>query len=162
MAMFPRIALALTLAGSAATQSICLAEGSPGALSIVAIPEAAPTSSGTVVLAGVALLPIEITGRYLGQENDTHRSRRVDRNGVVRVELPGNGRLLRYRTAGGAAYGFLHIAADGTPRVVLERPALQGMDPFGARIGVARHVDTGYDEATEVARERGVRIPMQD
>jgi urocanate hydratase len=27
-------------------------------------------------------------------------------------------------------------------------------------MGVIRHVDAGYDRATEVATERGVRIPM--
>ena len=29
-------------------------------------------------------------------------------------------------------------------------------------MGVVRHVDAGYDRAIEVARERGVRIPMLD
>jgi urocanate hydratase len=27
-------------------------------------------------------------------------------------------------------------------------------------MGVIRHVDAGYDRAVEVAKERGVRIPM--
>ena len=27
-------------------------------------------------------------------------------------------------------------------------------------MGVVRHVDAGYERAVEVARERGVRIPM--
>jgi urocanate hydratase len=29
-------------------------------------------------------------------------------------------------------------------------------------MGVIRHVDAGYERAIEVARERGVRIPMLD
>jgi urocanate hydratase len=29
-------------------------------------------------------------------------------------------------------------------------------------MGVIRHVDAGYDRAVEVARERGVRVPMQE
>jgi urocanate hydratase len=29
-------------------------------------------------------------------------------------------------------------------------------------MGVIRHVDAGYDRAAEVARERGVRIPMAE
>jgi urocanate hydratase len=29
-------------------------------------------------------------------------------------------------------------------------------------MGVVRHVDAGYDHAIDVARERGVRIPMLD
>jgi urocanate hydratase len=28
--------------------------------------------------------------------------------------------------------------------------------------GVIRHVDAGYDQAVEVAREQGVRVPMQE
>jgi urocanate hydratase len=28
--------------------------------------------------------------------------------------------------------------------------------------GVMRHVDAGYDRAVEVARERGLRVPMMD
>jgi urocanate hydratase len=48
------------------------------------------------------------------------------------------------------------IVADGTPeaakrieRVLLSDPAM----------GVLRHVDAGYPEAQETARERGVKIP---
>jgi urocanate hydratase len=29
-------------------------------------------------------------------------------------------------------------------------------------MGVIRHADAGYDRAIEVARERGVRIPMDE
>jgi urocanate hydratase len=29
-------------------------------------------------------------------------------------------------------------------------------------MGVIRHVDAGYEEAAEVAEERGVRIPMRE
>jgi urocanate hydratase len=29
-------------------------------------------------------------------------------------------------------------------------------------MGVVRHVDAGYERAIEVARERGVRVPMLD
>ena len=29
-------------------------------------------------------------------------------------------------------------------------------------MGVIRHVDAGYEHATEIAHERGVRIPMQE
>jgi len=29
-------------------------------------------------------------------------------------------------------------------------------------MGVIRHVDAGYERAIEVARERGVRVPMLD
>jgi urocanate hydratase len=29
-------------------------------------------------------------------------------------------------------------------------------------MGVIRHVDAGYEDASEVAAERGVRIPLQE
>jgi urocanate hydratase len=29
-------------------------------------------------------------------------------------------------------------------------------------MGVIRHVDAGYEEAAEVAAERGVRVPMSE
>jgi urocanate hydratase len=29
-------------------------------------------------------------------------------------------------------------------------------------MGVVRHADAGYERAVEVARERGVRVPMLD
>jgi urocanate hydratase len=49
------------------------------------------------------------------------------------------------------------IVADGTPemRVRLERVLTN--DPG---IGVARHVDAGYESAAETARREGVRVPM--
>jgi len=120
-------------------QEICFAEGAPTSLTVVTVPQAAPNAPGTVVVQGIELMPIEITGRYLGQDHDPTRSRRIERNGVSRVELPGNGRLLRYRRAGGAHWGFLHVAANGQAQVVLERPAVAGQDPFEDRVGVARN-----------------------
>ncbi|MFN3240254.1 MAG: hypothetical protein ACE37K_01950 [Planctomycetota bacterium] len=137
--MSKRLAVAsLALAGLAPAQAICFAEGSPNSLAVVTVPQVTPNAAGTVVVQGIELLPIEITGRYLGQDNDPRRSRLVDRHGISRVELPGNGRLLRYRRAGGAHFGFLHVAADGEAAVVLERPAFAGQDPFEDRVGVAR------------------------
>jgi urocanate hydratase len=29
-------------------------------------------------------------------------------------------------------------------------------------MGVIRHVDAGYDRATEIATEKGVRVPMSE
>ena len=51
------------------------------------------------------------------------------------------------------------VVADGTdwPRQQLER--VLTTDPG---MGVMRHADAGYERAIEVARERGVRIPMLD
>jgi urocanate hydratase len=51
------------------------------------------------------------------------------------------------------------IVADGTPemRVRLERVLTN--DPG---LGVARHVDAGYEAALETARREGIRIPMRE
>ncbi|HEB51841.1 MAG TPA: hypothetical protein ENI87_01165 [bacterium] len=137
--MLSRLLVMPFLAAAAVpAQELCFAEGSVSSLTIVSVPESNPAAAGTTVLQQVELLPIEITGRYLGQQHDVRRSRRIENAAIVRVELPQNGRLLRYRRAGGLAYGFLHIAADGTPRVVLEQPGVAGADPFEDRIGVAR------------------------
>lgn len=122
-----------------AAQTITLAEGSPAALTILTLPEANPNAPDTVVLQGVELLPIEITGRTLAQELEPTRSRRIVRHGIARVELPGGGRLFRYRRAGGQFWGFLHVSAAGAPTVVLEQPGAtaQLLDPFADRIAVA-------------------------
>jgi hypothetical protein len=137
--MFVRSLLPLCLALPSAAQVITFAEGAPTSLTIFSLPESNPNAPDSVLLQGVELLPIEISGRTLAQEVDLSRSRRIERHGVVRVELPDGGRLFRYRRAGGQFWGFLHIAADGTPRVVLEQAGTGGQlsDPFADRIAVA-------------------------
>ena len=47
--------------------------------------------------------------------------------------------------------------ADGTPLAGEKIARVLTNDPG---MGVLRHVDAGYDRASEVADERGVRIPM--
>ncbi|MFT4264736.1 MAG: urocanate hydratase [Nocardioides sp.] len=47
--------------------------------------------------------------------------------------------------------------ADGTELAALKIEAVLTNDPG---MGILRHVDAGYDRASEVAAERGVRIPM--
>ncbi|GAB3620216.1 urocanate hydratase [Glutamicibacter sp. PS] len=49
--------------------------------------------------------------------------------------------------------------ADGTELAAAKLEALLTNDPG---MGVIRHVDAGYDRAVEVAKERGVRVPMMD
>ncbi|MFT4840014.1 MAG: hypothetical protein ACI8UD_002305 [Planctomycetota bacterium] len=122
-----------------AAQTITLAEGTTSSLTIVSLPESNPNAAGTTVVQDIELLPIEITGRYLGQESDASRSRRLDRNSVVRVELPDGGRLLRFKRAGGTHWGFVHVAGNGSASVVLEQPGIAFADPFEDRIGVARN-----------------------
>ncbi len=76
-------------------------------------------------------------------------------------------------TASGAAWVSIHhgggvgigrsihagqvTVADGTPLAAEKLERVLTNDPG---TGVMRHVDAGYDRAKEVARERGLRIPM--
>lgn len=120
-------------------QVVTLAEGPANDLQIVMLAESNMPGPGTVVLQNVEVLPVEVTGRTLAHESDATRSRRVVRDGRARVELPGGGRLFRYQRLGGQFWGFLHVAADGAARVVLEQPGVGAVfaDPFLDRIGVA-------------------------
>ncbi len=47
--------------------------------------------------------------------------------------------------------------ADGTDLAAQKLARVLTNDPG---MGVIRHVDAGYEHAAEVARDRGVRIPM--
>ena len=63
---------------------------------------------------------------------------------------------------GGVGIGYsIHagmvVVADGTPEAARRLERVLTTDPG---TGVMRHVDAGYERAIEVARERGVRIPM--
>ncbi|WP_300540707.1 urocanate hydratase [uncultured Nocardioides sp.] len=49
------------------------------------------------------------------------------------------------------------VVADGTELAAQKIERVLTNDPG---MGVVRHVDAGYDRADEVARERGVRVPM--
>jgi urocanate hydratase len=51
------------------------------------------------------------------------------------------------------------VVADGTDEAALRIERVLTNDPG---MGVIRHADAGYDRAIEVARERGVAIPMLD
>jgi urocanate hydratase len=67
-----------------------------------------------------------------------------------------------YHHGGGVGIGYsLHagvvIVADGTDEAAEKLARVLTNDPG---TGVMRHVDAGYPEAIETARERGVKIPM--
>lgn len=67
-----------------------------------------------------------------------------------------------FHHGGGVGIGYsLHagqvIVADGTPEAARRLERVLTADPG---LGVARHVDAGYEEAINVAKERGVKIPM--
>ncbi len=63
---------------------------------------------------------------------------------------------------GGVGMGYsIHagmvVVADGTPEAAARLERVLTTDPG---TGVMRHVDAGYERARDVARERGVKIPM--
>ena len=63
---------------------------------------------------------------------------------------------------GGVGMGYsIHagmvVVADGTPEAALRLERVLTTDPG---TGVMRHADAGYERATSVARERGVKIPL--
>ena len=65
---------------------------------------------------------------------------------------------------GGVGIGYsqhagMVVVADGTALAAQKLSRVLTTDPG---MGVMRHVDAGYDRAIEVARERGVRVPMLD
>jgi urocanate hydratase len=65
---------------------------------------------------------------------------------------------------GGVGIGYsqhagMVVVADGTDLAAQKIERVLTTDPG---MGVVRHVDAGYERAAEVARERGVHIPMLD
>ncbi|HUQ44754.1 MAG TPA: urocanate hydratase [Candidatus Limnocylindria bacterium] len=65
---------------------------------------------------------------------------------------------------GGVGIGYsqhagMVVVADGTELAARKLERVLTTDPA---MGVLRHVDAGYDRAIQVARERGVRVPMRD
>jgi urocanate hydratase len=63
---------------------------------------------------------------------------------------------------GGVGIGYsqhagMVVVADGTPLAAERLERVLTTDPA---MGVLRHADAGYDRAIEVARERGIRVPM--
>jgi urocanate hydratase len=63
---------------------------------------------------------------------------------------------------GGTGIGYsqhagMVVVADGTELAARKLQRVLTTDPG---MGVVRHVDAGYERAIEVARERGIRIPM--
>lgn len=58
---------------------------------------------------------------------------------------------------GYAIHAGMVVVADGSERAARKLGRVLTTDPG---MGVIRHVDAGYERAQQVARERGVRIPM--
>jgi urocanate hydratase len=69
-----------------------------------------------------------------------------------------------FHHGGGVGIGYsLHagmvVVADGTPEAAARLERVLTTDPG---MGVIRHADAGYERALDVARERGVRVPMAE
>ncbi len=78
------------------------------------------------------------------------------------INTAGGATWVSFHHGGGVGIGYsLHagqvIVADGTPAAARRLQRVLTADPG---LGVARHVDAGYERAVEVAKERGVNIPM--
>ena len=109
-------------------------------LRLQVIDEADPSATPHALLGGLALLDSEITNRTAQQGLRADRPRRIVQLGVSRIELPDNGRLLRYRRAASTRFGVLWIDDSGAPTILLELAgtgASRTNDPFADRFGVA-------------------------
>ncbi|WAH39718.1 urocanate hydratase [Alicyclobacillus fastidiosus] len=78
------------------------------------------------------------------------------------VNTAAGGSWISVHHGGGVGMGYsLHagmvVVADGSDRAKRKLARVLTTDPG---MGVIRHVDAGYDKAIEVAKERGIRIPM--
>jgi urocanate hydratase len=78
------------------------------------------------------------------------------------INAVGGATWVSFHHGGGVGIGYsLHagqvIVADGTPAAAKRLKRVLTTDPG---MGVARHVDAGYERAIQVARERGVKIPL--
>ena len=78
------------------------------------------------------------------------------------INAVGGATWVSFHHGGGVGIGYsLHagqvIVADGTPAAARRLKRVLTTDPG---MGIARHVDAGYQRAIEVARERGVKIPL--
>jgi urocanate hydratase len=60
---------------------------------------------------------------------------------------------------GRSIHAGMVCVADGTELAAQKLDRVLTADPG---TGVIRHADAGYDRAVEVAKERGVRVPMRD
>jgi len=80
------------------------------------------------------------------------------------VNAVGGATWVSVHHGGGVGMGYsIHagmvIVADGTEKAALRLRRVLTTDPG---MGVIRHADAGYERAIDVARERGVRVPMRE
>ena len=80
------------------------------------------------------------------------------------INTAAGGSWISFHHGGGVGMGYsLHagmvVVADGSERADKRLGRVLTTDPG---MGVARHVDAGYESAVNVAKEQGVKIPMID
>ena len=78
------------------------------------------------------------------------------------INTAGGATWVSFHHGGGVGIGFsqhagMVIVADGTPEAARRLERVLTTDPG---MGIVRHVDAGYPEAIQAARESGVNIPM--
>ena len=80
------------------------------------------------------------------------------------INTAAGGSWISFHHGGGVGMGYsLHagmvVVADGSERADRRLGRVLTTDPG---MGVARHVDAGYDIAIKTAKDKGVQIPMID
>ncbi len=137
------LAAAAPLAGAGALTLFEGPAGGPGAVRTYDDTTGALLSAPPE-LADLTLLPVDLSHRTPLEQFLPGRARHFpDVAGAGRIALPQNrGSLFHYSRgpAGARTYGYFCIAADGFPRVLVERPAIGAggdANPFLARVAVA-------------------------
>ena len=117
--------------------------------------------------AGVAAADIAnalITGERGGITELTQPAQIIEHNGVriLYIDWSGGASWVSFHHGGGVGIGYsLHAGqvsvADGTDEAAKRLNRVLTNDPG---LGVARHVDAGYEEAERTAREKEISIPL--
>ncbi len=141
--MSSRLSLAsILLCAPLLAQGITFVEGaSTQSLDVHILPEGGIATDTTLLMQGVEFLSIEMSGRVASQDLQTDATRREERNGMTRLELPGGRRIFSYRRHSGQAWGFLLVEPTGNARIALELPGIGTAgtaSPFADRIAIDR------------------------
>ena len=127
----------LTCLAQLPAQGVTLLEGSSPTSLDVRILNEHDLGTSSLLLQGIEVQPIEITGRTSQEWLQTDRGRRVERHGLLRIELPDGSRLFQYSRQAGQVWGYLLVPTTGVATVLLEEPALNGASPFADRVAIA-------------------------
>ena len=117
--MSSRLSLAsILLCAPLLAQGITFVEGSSlQSLDVHILSQGGVATDTTLLMQGVEFLSIEMSGRVASQDLQTDATRREERNGMTRLELPGGRRIFAYRRHGGQTWGFLLVDATGSARI---------------------------------------------